>query len=212
MFKNSIVFISMLVLSVSSVGNTSSFYPSPYYNSGVKIVDVKEVVMSSGQEPEQSVMPMIPPDHVLVGVGLGTGAKGGENCTATLCTVHLHSRAITGKGELSSDVETHMFGLTSSTQAQPVDLELIIPGTIAVVGIGVRVAKRAVVRIDLKYRTINSDGTLSSEITESTVGSEGSLDKQASASAANKVLTGMGISQASSAVSSLWIYEGTFLQ
>lgn len=206
MFKQSMALISMLMLSAWAFagGTQQPFYPEPYLNSGVQIVDVEVKKTSGGQQPEQHVMPMIPPDHVLVGVGM-------YSCSATMCGVWLHSRPIIGKGVLGA-METHKFGYDSDDAAKtPQHQWYKNDSPIAIVGIAVRVARDKVSRIDLTYRTIGSDGNLSSGTTTVRVGSTGSLDKSISVTNSNQVITGIGASQASSAVSALWIYQGTYL-
>ena len=181
-------------------------YPAPYYNSGAYIKDVKLIKVGerSHMVPEQPVTPMLPPDHVLVGVAARAGDK-------TVTTVHLMYRQVLGDGEFGP-VETLRFG---SKPDHSLEVRWVADqAKIAIVGLEFRIDKHDdITTMNVHYKTFDANGILGSQISRVSVGSKPdySLIEAAYSSHAadNKVITGLGLVNHDEDVDSMWIYEGT---
>lgn len=197
---------SALVLSFSA--SAAEPYPAPYYNSGAHIQNVKVIKVGerSHMVPEQPTTPMLPPDHVLVGIGARAGDK-------TVTTVHLMYRQVLGDGEFGP-VETLRYG---SKPDHSLEVRWVADqAKIAIVGLEFRIdSKDDITTMNVKYKTFDTNGNLSSQINRVSVGSKPNYSlieaAYSSHAADNKVITGVGLVNHDEDVDSMWIYEGTLI-
>ena len=201
--------LTVPVILLSNLVSASEPYPAPYYNSGAKITAVELIKIGerSSMQPEQPVTPMIPSDHVLVGIGARAGTK-------TVTTVHLMYRQVLDNGQFGP-VETEKFG------SKP-DHELEVRWVndrenIAIVGLEFRIDKHDdITTMNIKYKNFDANGKLEHQINRVSVGdipNYGLIEAAYSSEAAdNKVITGVGLVNNDEDVDSMWIYEGTLAQ
>lgn len=203
------VAIFVLSFSLSVVASAYELYPAPLYNSGVYISDVEliKVGESSNMVPEQLITPMIPPDHVLVGIAARAGKR-------TVTTVHLMSRQVLGNGYFGP-VETAKFGSKPDHELEVRWVSDV--SKIAIVGLEFRIDSRDdITTMNVGYKTFDENGVLGELISHVSVGTlpNYTLIEAAYSSAAgdNKVITGVGLVNHDEDVDSMWIYEGTLAQ
>lgn len=196
-----------VLLSIATSASAFEPYPAPDYNSSIHIVNVKLIKIGerSNLIPEQPMFPMIPPGHVLVGIGARAGDK-------TVTTVHLMSRQVLGGGEFGP-VETHRFG---SKPDHSLEVRWVSDQQyIAIVGLEFRIDKHDdFTTMNVLYKAIDSNGKMSNQINRVSVGSKPNYSAieaaYSSYSFQNKVITGVGLVNHDEDVDSMWIYEGVF--
>ncbi|MBR8845753.1 hypothetical protein [Pseudoalteromonas sp. JC3] len=200
--------VAALILSPLVQANNSGYY--------ITDVDVYKYGERATMVPEQNPIPMLIPDHVLVGIGARAG-------NTTVTTVTLWYRQILGNGEFSP-IYSKNYG---SKPSHELECQYVnTSDNIAITGMEWRInGSDDIAALRVSYRKFDSQGNLGSEIfygtgVKSTNQSKTCYDPGSGgievsyfppASGNNSVVTGVGLVNHNENMDSMWLYRGNYV-